>query len=139
MTTATEISVALPKAAQTFARIEALDWQEIAKNLRAVSREYDTVGRLGGDEFVLVLPDFDADSVKEFLPRLLSAFEAAGETICGQKVISASVGVAFHPKDGVTAEDLLSEADRSMYESKDIHYRGKGQLLRSQLVDTLEG
>jgi diguanylate cyclase (GGDEF)-like protein/putative nucleotidyltransferase with HDIG domain len=113
--------------------------QEIAKNLRAVSREYDLVGRLGGDEFILVLPDFDADSVKEFLPRLLSAFEAAGHTICGQKVVSASVGVAFHPKDGVTAEDLLSEADRSMYESKDIHYRGKGQLLRSQMVDTLEG
>jgi uncharacterized protein len=33
MTTVTEISVALPKAAQTFARIEALDWQEIGKNL----------------------------------------------------------------------------------------------------------
>jgi diguanylate cyclase (GGDEF)-like protein/putative nucleotidyltransferase with HDIG domain len=113
--------------------------QEIAKNLRAVSREYDLVGRLGGDEFVLVLPDFDAASVKEFLPRLLAAFEAAGLTICGQKVISASVGVAFHPQHGVTAEDLLSEADRAMYESKDFHYREKGQLLRTQLVDTLEG
>ena len=33
MTTATEISGALPKAAQTFAPIEALDWQEIGKNL----------------------------------------------------------------------------------------------------------
>ena len=33
MTTATEISVALPEAAQTFARIEALDWQKIGQNL----------------------------------------------------------------------------------------------------------
>jgi len=33
MTTATEISVALPKPTQTFARIEALDWQELGKNL----------------------------------------------------------------------------------------------------------
>ena len=33
MTTATEISAALPKVAKAFARIEALDWQEIGKNL----------------------------------------------------------------------------------------------------------
>ena len=33
MTTATEIGAALPKAAAVFARIEALDWQEIGKNL----------------------------------------------------------------------------------------------------------
>ena len=33
MTTATEICDALPKAAKTFARIEALDWQEIGQNL----------------------------------------------------------------------------------------------------------
>ncbi len=33
MTTATEISAALPKAAEAVARIEALDWQEIGKNL----------------------------------------------------------------------------------------------------------
>ena len=33
MTTATEICDTLPKAAKTFARIEALDWQEIGQNL----------------------------------------------------------------------------------------------------------
>ncbi|HYR86149.1 MAG TPA: 2OG-Fe(II) oxygenase [Terriglobia bacterium] len=33
MTTATEITAALPKATKAFARIEPLDWQEIGKNL----------------------------------------------------------------------------------------------------------
>lgn len=33
MTAATEINAALPKAARSVARIEALDWQEISKNL----------------------------------------------------------------------------------------------------------
>ena len=33
MTTATEISAALPNAARAVARIEALDWQEILRNL----------------------------------------------------------------------------------------------------------
>ena len=33
MTTATEISAALPRAAKAVARIEAFDWQKIGKNL----------------------------------------------------------------------------------------------------------
>jgi len=102
--------------------------QRIAKGLREICRESDLVGRLGGDEFVLVLPDFDAISAKEFQIRLEAAVEEAGETVCGKRVVSASVGTALHPEDGVTPEDLLSEADRAMYECKENHYRAKGQL-----------
>jgi diguanylate cyclase (GGDEF)-like protein len=102
--------------------------QSIAKGLREICRESDLVGRLGGDEFVLVLPDFDAISAKEFQIRLEVAVEEAGETVCGKRVVSASVGTALHPEDGVTPEDLLSEADRAMYECKESHYRAKGQL-----------
>jgi diguanylate cyclase (GGDEF)-like protein/putative nucleotidyltransferase with HDIG domain len=102
--------------------------QRIAKGLREICRESDLVGRLGGDEFVLVLPDFDAISAKEFQIRLEAAVEEAGETVCGKRVVSASVGTALHPEDGVTPEDLLSEADRAMYECKESHYRAKGQL-----------
>lgn len=103
--------------------------QEISKSLRAMCRESDLVGRLGGDEFVLVLPEFGDVSAKEFQVRLESAVEEAGEAVCGKKVVSASVGTALYPQDGVTPEDLLSEADRAMYECKESHYKTKGQLL----------
>jgi diguanylate cyclase (GGDEF)-like protein/putative nucleotidyltransferase with HDIG domain len=109
--------------------------QEIAKNLRAICRDYDLVGRLGGDEFILVLPEFDAASVQEILPRVEAAVAEAAQTICGAKTVSVSVGSAFHPQDGVTAEELLSEADRAMYEAKERHYREKGEALRTQLVE----
>jgi GGDEF domain-containing protein len=36
--------------------------------------------------------------------------------------VSVSVGSAFYPTDGLSVEDLLSEADRSMYENKERHY-----------------
>jgi diguanylate cyclase (GGDEF)-like protein len=102
--------------------------QRIATGLREICRESDLVGRLGGDEFVLVLPDFDAISAKEFQIRLEAAVEEAGEEVCGKRVVSASVGTALHPEDGLTTEDLLSEADRAMYECKESHYKAKGQL-----------
>ena len=108
--------------------------EEIARNFRTVCREYDLVGRLGGDEFILVLPEFTTTTVKEFIPRVQLAVEDAGRTVCGKKVVTASVGAAFYPQDGVTAEELLSEADRAMYDAKESHYREKGVPLTPQLV-----
>jgi GGDEF domain-containing protein len=37
-------------------------------------------------------------------------------------MVSVSVGSAFFPAAGSSGEELLSEADRSMYEIKERHY-----------------
>jgi diguanylate cyclase (GGDEF)-like protein/putative nucleotidyltransferase with HDIG domain len=108
--------------------------EEIARTFRTVCREYDLVGRLGGDEFILVLPEFTTATVKELVPRIELAVVEAGRIVCGKKVVTASVGAAFYPQDGVTAEELLSEADRAMYEAKEKHYREKGVTTLPQLV-----
>jgi diguanylate cyclase (GGDEF)-like protein/putative nucleotidyltransferase with HDIG domain len=113
--------------------------EQIARNLRTVCREFDLVGRLGGDEFILVLPEFTTTTVKELLPRVELAVEEAGKTICCKKVVTASVGAAFYPKDGLTAEELLSEADRSMYEAKESHYRERSASSPTQIVVTSNG
>jgi diguanylate cyclase (GGDEF)-like protein/putative nucleotidyltransferase with HDIG domain len=112
---------------------------QIARNLRTVCREFDLVGRLGGDEFILVLPEFTTTTVKELLPRVELAVEQAGEAICCKKVVTASVGAAFYPKDGLTAEALLSEADRSMYEAKENHYRERGAPSLAPIVVSSNG
>jgi diguanylate cyclase (GGDEF)-like protein/putative nucleotidyltransferase with HDIG domain len=109
--------------------------QEIAKNLKAACREYDQVGRLGGDEFVFVLPEITANTVKELCRRLELAVEEAGIAVCRQKAVTVSIGCAFHPEDGSTAEELLSEADRRMYESKETYYREHGEGPRMWVVD----
>src|SRR5262249_8016241 len=93
--------------------------QQIAKNLKSACREYDQVRRLGGEEFVFVLPELMKDGAEELKPRLELAVEEAGRQICDAKVVTASIGCAFYPKDGTTAEELLSEADHRMYESKE--------------------
>jgi len=96
--------------------------QEVSAKFKSSCREYDQVGRLGGDEFVFILPDVTRDLVVEMEKRLARAVREASSSVCGAPIVSVSVGCAFHPDDGVSPEELLSEADRSMYQIKEKHY-----------------
>lgn len=94
----------------------------VAERLRASVRDVDFACRLGGDEFVILLPDLTDDEAVSIARRVIShvsepfAFAAAAR-------IGVSIGIAAAPRDGVTADELLSAADRAMYEAK---RRGKG-------------
>ncbi|MCP3408028.1 GGDEF domain-containing protein [Bradyrhizobium sp. CCGB01] len=97
----------------------------VAKRLRASVRDVDFVCRLGGDEFVVLLPDIterEAVVVAErIISRVCEPFEFAPAACVG-----ASIGIASAPRDGTTADELLSAADRAMYEAK---RRGKGDFV----------
>ena len=110
--------------------------QEIARKLGSASRDYDQVGRLGGDEFVFVLPEMSSEEVGRLKSRLEVAVEDAGQSVCHAKVVTVSIGSAFYPQDGSTAEELLSEADRRMYEAKENHYQQHNETMRAESVDT---
>ena len=96
--------------------------QEAASRFRSSCREYDQVGRLGGDEFVFVLPEVTKENVGEMEKRLARAVQEASCSACPEMIISVSVGSSFYPDDGASGEELLSEADRSMYNVKEKHY-----------------
>ena len=77
------------------------------------------VSRIGGDEFIVILSDGSrrerVASTAEKLVRLLSQdYEVSGEHIH----LSASLGVAFYPEDGDSAEEILKRADSAMYTAK---------------------
>ncbi len=88
------------------------------RDSRRINRDYDVTARFGGDEFVLVLPGMQADAVGDKILALSALASEVGWTVCGENIISASVGVASWPDDGVTADELLAEADRRMYANK---------------------
>ncbi len=93
----------------------------VAQGLRSACREYDYVARMGGDEFVLILSGMQAAGVKRKSAELGSMVVAVGRECTGEEILSLSVGAAFFPTDGADTEDLLAEADKRMYQMKQLH------------------
>jgi diguanylate cyclase (GGDEF)-like protein/putative nucleotidyltransferase with HDIG domain len=94
----------------------------IAQGLQQACREYDYVARMGGDEFVLVVPGISSPAIENKIGQLKQIVLQAGRQVCGEDILSLSVGRAFHPTHGDNAEELLAEADRCMYLAKQQHY-----------------
>ncbi|MBV9180072.1 MAG: GGDEF domain-containing protein, partial [Acidobacteria bacterium] len=89
-----------------------------AERLKQVCRGYDYVARMGGDEFVLVAPGLTPQAAQAKMSVLRELARAAGYEVCRKDMLSLSVGLAIYPQDGLNAERLLAEADRSMYKAK---------------------
>jgi diguanylate cyclase (GGDEF)-like protein/putative nucleotidyltransferase with HDIG domain len=92
--------------------------QMFAGGLKEACREYDYPARMGGDEFVLVMPNLRPDAIPEIQQRLRTLAARAGKSVCGDDVVSVSIGQSLYPADGMDAEQLLVEADRRMYAAK---------------------
>jgi diguanylate cyclase (GGDEF)-like protein/PAS domain S-box-containing protein len=94
--------------------------QEVAGRLRACARASDTVARIGGDEFVALLEDCHSiDDARAVAQKISGALrESFGVNGSARASLSCSVGIAFHPANGETADELLSYADAAMYRAK---------------------
>lgn len=97
-----------------------------ANALRNICREYDYVARMGGDEFIVIAPGMTREAADERALAMNQLAVEAGREVCGEDILSISVGVAFFSEDGSDAEQLLAEADRRMYIVKQIHHEKMG-------------
>ena len=89
----------------------------VTKRLRANVRNDDVLARIGGDEFVIAVSDTDRTLAGPLAERLV-AHLSEPFVLDGQQVtVGASIGVTHH-KAGMDVEELLRQADTSMYEVK---------------------
>jgi diguanylate cyclase (GGDEF)-like protein/putative nucleotidyltransferase with HDIG domain len=95
----------------------------IAEGFRAGCGPMDIVARMGGDEFAFLFPAMDESITGAQLKKLDDAVQKACIALHIEASISSSIGIAYFPDDGETAEELLGKADREMYLSKQSYYR----------------
>jgi predicted signal transduction protein with EAL and GGDEF domain len=96
----------------------------VAQRLQSCLRSGDTAARLGGDEFAVLVEDVivptDATRVAErILDVLRASFMIQGKEV----IVRASIGIAISNTGLEEADDLLRNADVSMYVAKS---NGKG-------------
>ncbi|HZJ11829.1 MAG TPA: GGDEF domain-containing protein, partial [Methyloceanibacter sp.] len=83
----------------------------VAQRLSARLRPNDFLARFGGDEFVILCAPAGADTGDVLVERIAQTFESPF-AIKGQSIsVTASVGLAFAPDNGVTADELMRHAD----------------------------
>jgi diguanylate cyclase (GGDEF)-like protein/PAS domain S-box-containing protein len=93
--------------------------RSVAKRLRSVLRDEDTVARLNSDEFAIVQRGLTRPEDAVLLSRRL--LEAIGDPylLDGHSVvIGASIGIAMAPGDGDESEKLLKNADLALSRAK---------------------
>jgi diguanylate cyclase (GGDEF)-like protein len=92
----------------------------LARRVQHQLRPMDLVCRLGGDEFAILLtPVLQESEAQDVVTRIQQAM--ADPVVLGdgrQLVAAISIGIALYPDQGLTAGELLQQADNAMYQSK---------------------
>lgn len=93
--------------------------QSAAQYLKAAIRASDIACRYGGEEFVLILPDCTKEAATAKAQELRERLKQLHIQDGAQQVqVTASLGVAAFPADGLDAQGLFQAADSALYEAK---------------------
>jgi predicted signal transduction protein with EAL and GGDEF domain len=92
---------------------------DVATTITVEPLHDSVLSRLGGDEFIVLLPDtrdrFAAGTVgRRILQHLEQPIRVDGHEV----FVSASIGIATYPDDGLSSEILVRNADTAMYHAK---------------------
>jgi diguanylate cyclase (GGDEF)-like protein len=94
--------------------------QAIGRFLEHHTRGADLACRYGGEEFLVLLPDTDAETLRQRAEEIRAGVERIRIEHDGIALegVSLSVGVAAFPGAGGTAAQLLRVADQALYAAK---------------------
>jgi diguanylate cyclase (GGDEF)-like protein/PAS domain S-box-containing protein len=97
--------------------------ETVAQRLIAALPSSSVIGRLAGDEFAVIIDDLGPDHAgkettrklaQKILDRLADPFFVQGHEV----FMTASMGIAYYPKDAPNVIDLIRNADAALYSAK---------------------
>ncbi|MFQ5549117.1 MAG: EAL domain-containing protein [Woeseia sp.] len=97
--------------------------ETVAERLAAELPEGSVIGRLAGDEFAVIVNHLESSELvkpkldrlaRGLLDRLASPFYVQGHEV----FMTASMGIAWYPKDAPNVIDLIRNADAALYNAK---------------------
>ncbi len=97
--------------------------ETVAERLSAALPDDSIIGRLAGDEFAVILDGLGPDDsgrprtdglAQLLLDRLADPFFVQGHEV----FMTASLGIAYYPKDAPNVIDLIRNADAALYHAK---------------------
>ncbi len=101
--------------------------QLVAQRLAKQIGKEGTLARFGGDEFLVEIPDLETEEpIHAITHSIMETLEEPVMIGDDEYHVSASIGVAVYPHDGVDPDTLIKNADIAMYEAKG---RGKNQAI----------
>ncbi len=98
--------------------------REVARRLKTICRETDTICRLGGDEFAVIQPDTNPSGVATLAQRIVEGLSGEVDLTIGRAQLSCSVGVAVVSDADQGQAELLRQADVALYRAKEA---GRGR------------
>ena len=94
---------------------------EIGARLRQVVPEEIYLGRIGGDEFGVVIDDSVDVDIRALAASIRSSMRTPMYVDKLELPVDVSIGAAVYPKGGLTADELITNADIAMYHAKRHH------------------
>ncbi|MBV6494741.1 MAG: hypothetical protein LDLANPLL_02778 [Turneriella sp.] len=90
--------------------------RKVANQLDTFFRDSDLVSRYGGEEFTVIMPEVDPKKIIKRLEKFRTVLHGVDNEI----KVSATIGIAFFPRDASTGLELIAAADSRMYNGKKI-------------------
>ncbi|MES2217156.1 MAG: diguanylate cyclase [Pseudomonadota bacterium] len=95
--------------------------KNVALRLKSCLRLSDFIARMGGDEFAIILSEIeDVEIVNHVAHKIIAELTTPYNLLGNQVTVSSSIGSCIYPTDGTKAEELMRNADTSMYYAKEM-------------------
>jgi diguanylate cyclase (GGDEF)-like protein len=95
--------------------------RSVAGRLKHCLRINDLIARMGGDEFAILISDISTEEdAARIAAKIIDQLEPPHDLAEKKIHMHSSIGIVLYPVDGANPTELMSRADKAMYEAKKL-------------------